>query len=153
MTYIDRNCSPSYIHLIPTTSEKYISFQIGSLRFLGSLQFLNASLESVVQSLTKDGVDKFQHTQIHFPGCDLVFQKGIYCNEYMDSRDKFEETKLPPREQFYCHLKCLRSRLRACSEGMEWIHHLKSTPVRRPESDIRRPTVSRCIGKHTPYVT
>ena len=23
----------------------------------------------------------------------------------MDSRDKFEETKFPPREQFYSHLK------------------------------------------------
>ena len=85
--------------------EKNISFQIGSLRFLDSLQFSNATLESLVQSLVKDGVDKFQHTQTHFPGRDFVFQKDIYCYEYMDSRDKFEKKKMPLREQFYSHLK------------------------------------------------
>ena len=59
----------------------------------------------MVQSLAKDEVVKFQQTQRHFPGSDLVFQKGTYCYEYMDSRDKFEETKLPPRDHFYSHLK------------------------------------------------
>ena len=105
MTHIDRNFAPSDIQVIPTTSENYISFEIGNLRFLDSLQFLNASLDSLVQSLVKDGVDKFQHTQRHFPDSDLVSQKGTYCYEYMNSRDKFEDTKFPPREQFYSHLK------------------------------------------------
>ena len=50
---------------------------MGILRFLDSLQFLNASLDSLVQSLAKDGVDKFQHTQSRFPGIDLLFQKVI----------------------------------------------------------------------------
>ena len=75
MSYIDRNFALSDIQVIPTTSEKYISFQIGSLRFLDSLQFLNASLYSLVQSLAKEGVDKFQQTQRHFPGSEFVFQK------------------------------------------------------------------------------
>ena len=97
MSYINKNFPPSDIQVIPTTSEKYISFQSGSLRFLDSLQFLNASLESLVQRLVKDGVNKFQHTQRQSPGSDLVFQKGIYCYEYMDSRDKFKMTNLPPR--------------------------------------------------------
>ena len=74
MTYIDRNCAPSDIQIILTTSEKYISFQIGSLRFLDSLQFLNASLDSLVRSLAKDVVDTFQQTQWHFRGSDLIFQ-------------------------------------------------------------------------------
>ena len=59
----------------------------------------------MVQSLVKDGVDTFQHAQRHFPDSDLVFQKGTYCYEYIDSRDKFEDAKLPLREQFYSHLK------------------------------------------------
>ena len=59
MTYIDKNFAPSDIQVILTTSEKYISFQICNLRFLDSLQFLNASLDSLVQSLSNDGVDKF----------------------------------------------------------------------------------------------
>ena len=60
MTYIDRNFAPSDIQVIPTTSVMYISFQIGNLRFVDSLQFLNASLDSLVQSLVKDEVDTFQ---------------------------------------------------------------------------------------------
>ena len=63
MTYIDRNFAPSDIQVIPTTSEKYISFKKCSLRCFDSLQFLNASLESLAQSLFEDGVDKLQHTQ------------------------------------------------------------------------------------------
>ena len=38
-------------------------------------------------------------------GSDLLFQKGTYCYEYMDSIDKFEETKLPPKYQLYRNLK------------------------------------------------
>ena len=64
MTYIDRNFAPSDIQVIQTTSEKYISFHIGSLRFLDSLQFLNASLDSLVQSLAKDRVDKFNKHKV-----------------------------------------------------------------------------------------
>ena len=96
MSYINKNFAPSDIQVIPTTSKKYISFQIGSLRFLNSFQFLNASLDSLVQSLAKDGVNTFQQTQRHFLGRDLVFQKDFYCYEYMNSRDKFKKTNLPP---------------------------------------------------------
>ena len=77
MTYIYRNFALSDIQVIPATSEKYISFQIFNLRFLDSLQFLNASLDSLAQSLAKDGVDKFQHTQMHFKDSDFVFQKAL----------------------------------------------------------------------------
>ena len=37
------------ISCIPNNMEKYISFYIGSLRFVDSLQFLNASLETLVK--------------------------------------------------------------------------------------------------------
>ena len=59
-TYINRNFAPSDIQVIPTASEKCISFKFESFRFSDLLQFLNASL---VQSLAKDGVNKFQHKQ------------------------------------------------------------------------------------------
>ena len=55
-TYVDRNLSPSDIQVIPTTEENYIPFQICSLRFLGSLQFLNAMLDTLVKSLAENGV-------------------------------------------------------------------------------------------------
>ena len=48
------------IVVIPTTCEKFISFQIGNLRFLDSLQLLSASLDTLVQTLIKDRPLHFQ---------------------------------------------------------------------------------------------
>ena len=41
------------IDVIANNMEKYIGFQMGALRFLDSLQFLNASLDSLVNQLDK----------------------------------------------------------------------------------------------------
>ena len=62
MQYVNRVYAPNSIDVIPTTSEKFVSFQIGNLRFLDSLQFLIASLDALVQSFAADGRDKFSHT-------------------------------------------------------------------------------------------
>ena len=77
MQYITRGYAPSSIDVIPTYSEKFLSFQIGNLRFLDCLQFLTASLDTLVQSLAADGKDKFSHTARHYPHSDLVFAKGL----------------------------------------------------------------------------
>ena len=34
----------------------------------------------------------------------LLLQKGIYSYKYMDDREKFNETFLPEKEDFYSHL-------------------------------------------------
>ena len=34
----------------------------------------------------------------------LMQRKGVYPYEYMDSWERFEETRLPPREAFYSNL-------------------------------------------------
>jgi hypothetical protein len=49
---------------IPNSSEKFLSFSIGSLRFIDSLQFMNASLEKLASNLQPDD---FLHTRHHFP--------------------------------------------------------------------------------------
>jgi hypothetical protein len=46
------------ISCIPNNMEKYISFSFGNLRFIDSLQFLNASLETLVNNLAKEGGDQ-----------------------------------------------------------------------------------------------
>ena len=33
-----------------------------------------------------------------------MLQKGVYPYEYMDDREKFNETSLPEKEAFFCHL-------------------------------------------------
>ena len=42
MQYVSREYAPNSIEVIPTTSAKFLSFQIGNLRFFDSLQFLTA---------------------------------------------------------------------------------------------------------------
>ena len=64
------------ISVIPTNSEKYISISLGRLRFLDSLQFLNASLDVLAASLDHD---EFHLTNKHFGGrANLMIRKGIF---------------------------------------------------------------------------
>ena len=104
MRYVTHEYAPNSIDVIPSTSEKFLSFQIGNLRFLDSLQFLTASLDTLVQSLTADGRDKFIHIARHYPDSELVFSKGNDPYEYMDGREKFLLTELPPVDAFYSSL-------------------------------------------------
>ena len=104
MQYVTRQYAPNSIDVTPIISEKFFSFQIGNLRFIDSLQFLTAFLDTLVQSLAADGRDKFSHTARHYPDSDLFFAKGNYPYEYMDGRDKILLTELPPIDAFYSSL-------------------------------------------------
>ena len=94
------------IRVIPNNMEKYVSFQLGNLHFLDSLQFLGpgSSLDKLAKNLTE-----FPHLKEQFPkewsfnqpeDMDLLCKKGVYPYPYMDSFSKFEETSLPPKEAF-----------------------------------------------------
>ena len=75
-------------------------FQVGNLRFLDSFQFMSTSLDNLVSLLLKSGRQNFVNTTRHLGNDDLVFAKGVYPYSYMESREKFEETQLPPIEAF-----------------------------------------------------
>ena len=72
------------------------------LVFIDSFQFLNSSLDSLVENLDKND---FKHLsqKIHCEIIDLVKQKGFYLCECMRSFEKFKE-KLPGKNQFYIPL-------------------------------------------------
>jgi hypothetical protein len=93
---------------IAQNTERYVSFSLGWLRFLDSFQFLPASLENLVDNLAQDGVQAFSHLVSETDDSNeaqLLLRKGVYPYEYMDSFEKFDETELPPREQFYSSVK------------------------------------------------
>jgi len=93
--------SADIIKVIATNTEKYISFQIGMLRFIDSYQFLPASLDTLVTNLKRDGTGKFVHTEHHFGSkLDLVTRKGVFPYEYMTGPDRLKETSLPPIQSF-----------------------------------------------------
>ena len=83
--------------------EKYLSFSIGNLRFIDSIRFLSTSLETLVQNLKDKGVDQLKITQYWTPidALDMMTRKQIYPYKYISNFDRFNETKLPPKEQFY----------------------------------------------------
>ena len=87
------------IKFIPTNTEEYISFSLGNLRFVDSVNFLLSSLDKLVK-----GSDEFpiMHRIVaeESKRC-LLLKKGIYPYEYMDSFERFGETRLPEKEKFY----------------------------------------------------
>ena len=107
------------IDCIPNNEEKYISFsktivtgqytnKKGKIKnktfkivFKDSLKFMSSSLEALVNNLPafKNLIKYFAPKQ-----AEILKQKGFYPYEYMDSEDKFNDTKLPPREAFYSRL-------------------------------------------------
>jgi RNase P subunit RPR2 len=95
------------IRVIANNTEKFMTFQVGQLRFLDSLQFLNASLDTLVSNLRRDDSTCFHHTRRHFTDQDSfkrVIRKGVYPYEYMDGPARFEETELPPIAAFHSKL-------------------------------------------------
>ena len=87
------------IKCIPTNTEKYISFSLGNLRFIDSVNFLLSSLEKLVE-----GSDEFLIMEKMMPEENkrqLLLKKQIYPYEYMDSFEKFGENQLPDKEKFY----------------------------------------------------
>ena len=93
------------IKCIPTNTEKYISFSVGNLRFVDSVNFLLfccCSLDKLVK-----GSDEFPI--IHMIVAEetkrrLLLKKGIYPYEYMDSFERFGETELPEKDKLYSSL-------------------------------------------------
>ena len=90
------------IKCIPTNTKKYISFSLGNLRFIDSVNVLLSSLDKLVK-----GIEEFPIMQRRFPEENwqrLLQKKGIYPYEYMDSFERFHETQLPEKEKFYSSL-------------------------------------------------
>ena len=94
------------IDVIPNNSEQYMAFYLGKhLVFLDSFQFMNKSLDKLAEYLSEN---EFIYTKEHFTDerqFRLMTEKGVYPYDYMDSSEKFNDTQLPKREDFYSLLK------------------------------------------------
>ena len=107
MQGIHRYANEKTIRVIPNNMEKYVSFQLGNLRFLDSLQFLGpgSSIEKLAKNLKefphlKEEFEKVWSFHHHPEDMNLLCQKGIYPYSYIKSFDVFEESCLPPQEAF-----------------------------------------------------
>ena len=106
MQGIHRYAEKKSIHVIPNNMERYVSFQLGSLRFPDSLQFLGvgASLDALAANLQEFPILKEQFREVwsfrDSKDMDLLCQKGTYPYSYIKNFEVFEEISLPPKETF-----------------------------------------------------
>ena len=89
------------VKCVANNMEKYITFSVDGLRFIDSLNFLLTSLDSLVEVTPKEA---FKITKSISNCSELLYKKGIYPYEYVDSFEKFAETSLPSKEDFYSSL-------------------------------------------------
>jgi hypothetical protein len=90
------------ISTIAQSTEKYLSFQISTLRFVDSYAFMSDSLDRLASFLTPTS---FHHLSKYFNDkTELLKRKGVYPYEYMTTFEKFNERSLPPIEAFYSKL-------------------------------------------------
>ena len=89
------------INCIPNNMEKYMTFMLGNhLVFLDSFQFMSSSLDNLVKNLPDEA---FKYTKHEFKKeqFNLMKQKGIYPYDHMDCFDRFNESQLPKKQDFY----------------------------------------------------
>ena len=92
------------ISVIPNGLEKCMAFTVNkNLVFSDSVQFMNSSLDSVVNNLMSED---FKYLSEEFSGeyLKLVKEKGIYPYEYMNSfKKKFVKTNCLIKVNFLVH--------------------------------------------------
>ncbi|XP_060855282.1 uncharacterized protein LOC132932956 [Metopolophium dirhodum] len=100
-------CDGQNIHVIPNSSEKYISFskEIApkfSIKFVDTFRFMSESLSKLAENLSEDK-SRFRETLKIFSAeaLDLVTRKGVFPYEYVDNWSKLDDTFLPSKLEFY----------------------------------------------------
>ena len=89
------------INAIPNNMEKYMAFMLGNhLTFIDSFQFMSSSLDKLVNNLPSEAF-KYTCNRFKQEQFELMKQKGVYPYDYMSSFEKFNETELPTKEEFF----------------------------------------------------
>ena len=81
------------IYVIPNGLEKYMAFVLNIFVFIDSMEFINSSLEKLVQNLS-DNDFKYLTQEFGSKDLGLLKQKDPYPYEYMNSFKRFSEKKL-----------------------------------------------------------
>ena len=78
-----------------------MAFMLGKhLKFIDSFQFMSTSLDKLVSNIPKEDL---KYTSEEFTGdkLSLMSQKGVYPYDYMDCFEKFSQSKLPTKDEFF----------------------------------------------------
>lgn len=110
------------LSVIASNSEKYVSFTKTvndsseyrtsiRLKFIDSCRFMQSLLDHLASLIPAEG-KKILHSEHFGPNktipnpkqMHLLERKGVLCYDYIDSWEKLNDTKLPPKEAFYSKL-------------------------------------------------
>ena len=85
--------------------EKYLSLSLtmGQLKFIDSFQFTPKGLD-VLSKTPADDEFRYLRELCTSNHVGLIRRKGVYPYDYMDSFDRFDETKLPSQDAFFSKL-------------------------------------------------
>ena len=91
------------VRVIPQNMAKYLSVTVGQSKFIDSFQFAPKGIDVFAKSLAGDEFRYFREscTSNQF---GLIRRKCVYPYEYMDSSDRFDETKLLSQDVFFSKL-------------------------------------------------
>ncbi|XP_051159144.1 uncharacterized protein LOC127280280 [Leptopilina boulardi] len=98
------------VNLLPINKEKYISFTKNvkgsylKFRFIDSFKFMASSLDKLASYLDEYKIVNSVFSNYSDDKVQLLTRKGVFPYEYIDSREKLDETQLPPKEKFYSTL-------------------------------------------------
>ena len=84
---------------LPRNSNKFISLQIGPFIFKDSYLFLDKSLDYLTKTI--DDENRHSLKQEFGENYQLLSKKGIYLYNYFDKISKYNEQKLPIKEEFF----------------------------------------------------
>ena len=101
--------------VVAKAMEKFVTFSLKNLHFKDSLQFLNSSLDTLVDNLRskqKSGKTlqelfpnlfnyfKSEWGHLSLEDFELLMRKRVYPYQFMDSHEKFKMKELPSRSCF-----------------------------------------------------
>ncbi|XP_051176791.1 uncharacterized protein LOC127291633 [Leptopilina boulardi] len=98
------------VYLLPINKEKYISFTKNvkgsfiKFRFIDSFKFMASSLDKLASYLDEYKIVNSVFSNYNDDKIQLLTRKGVFPYEYIDSREKLDETQLPQKEKFYSTL-------------------------------------------------
>lgn len=103
------NINNGPINIIPLNKELYISLSKMirvdndeiEIRFLDSYRFMQSSLDSLAQNLTKTDFHTLKSMFQDETQFSLLIRKGVFPYNYLNKVEKLNETSLPKREEFF----------------------------------------------------
>ena len=105
--------------------DKFISMEIEGEVIMDSLQFLKCGLDKQGSNIKDKGLKENKSLKDTFPTVhtyfkkewghldeeevfELLTRKGVFPYEYIDSFERFKETKLPEKEKYYSTLSNMK---------------------------------------------